>query len=127
MLISNRPVSIEAVFSSRCLKMDLEATQNRPVNPTGPVITQGARHDRVRHHQSFVVCIFHLQIIQFIPSLLYFVVIGIYTFTGGCFGLLRFSAFAMMEPERTRSAQTLLLQLSETNLHKSRPLFSPAR
>lgn len=38
-----------------------------------------------------------------------------------------FSAFAMMEPERTRSAQTLLLQLSETNPRKSCPLFSPAR
>lgn len=84
MLISNRLVSIKAGFSSRYLKIDLEATQNGPVNSTGPVITQGAWHDRVRHQQSFVVCIFHLQIIQSIPSLLYFVVRGIHTFTCGC-------------------------------------------
>lgn len=49
MLIRNRPVSIEAGFSSRNLKIDLEAAQNRPVKPAGPVITQGAGHDRVRH------------------------------------------------------------------------------
>lgn len=67
MLISSRPVSIEAGFSSRYLKIDLEATKNRPVNPTGPVITEGAGHDRVRHQQSFVVCIFNLQIIPFSP------------------------------------------------------------
>lgn len=84
MLIRNRPVSIKAEFSSRYLKIDLDATQNGPVNPTGPVIAQGAGHDRVRHQQSFVVCIFHLQIIQLIPSLPYFVVVGIYTFTDGC-------------------------------------------
>lgn len=83
---------LQAGFSFRYLKnfqvfsvkIDLEATQNRPFNPTGPGNSQGAGHDRVRHQLSFVACIFHLQIIHLIPSLLYFVVIGIYTFTCGC-------------------------------------------